>query len=817
MLLTLVVTSFMVHQVVTRFRINASTEALLAADSEAGRTLEILRDDFGQDETFLIVAAGDVFSMDYLNRLKALQKDVEAISIPLKTLGLRKSERGLPPAEEAHAASPVGDEDFGDFAGEKWSDAEGWGDEAGGVVVDEVLSLINLRRTVWKDGVLRTDGWLHDWPTAAELPELKRVVMSNDRMVRRWVDREGKSSVLVIRTAFMNEPDLHSVSAHLETILEKHRAPNFRLAQSGSPPLNAALGRTVQADFERMFALSTLGILVILAFLFRHPMGIVGPLLVVVQAAIWTFGTMAMSGIPLTMTSNVLPSFLIAVGVGDSIHLQSVYREYRREGMENRRAIVRALGGTGIPIVYTTLTTAVALLSFQMGELESVRDMGLFGAFGVMMALLHSVVFLPIVLSFNTRSVLGATAVKDGDVVARALGWCDSVSHSPSGGATRGRNFIILTGLLVGLVSTVGATRLAPSQGGVEYLPLDHPARVATHQADELYGGVDDIRLLIDAKDGGNIKNREFMLALAKLEGEILAYRDPLTGGEMATSVISVLDVVRETHRATHGNADDAYRVPDTQRGVVDMMTLFENSSPEDLRKLVTVDLNEALITIRVRLKDARDFPPLVDHVVAAAEAAVGPKYRVRPTGTVLTHVSVILVLLWDLVKSFASALLVITVMIILLLRDFRLGMVSMVPNLLPILMVLGLMGYSGIPLDMSTLLIASIAIGIAVDDTVHFAHQFKAYYDLEGDVDEALAASFRHAGRAMMSTSLLLLAGFGVYLTAEVTNLKYFGLLVGFTVIAALFADLVLFPALLRVMYSKKARSAGSGGPQGD
>jgi hypothetical protein len=145
--------------------------------------------------------------------------------------------------------------------------------------------------------------------------------------------------------------------------------------------------------------------------------------------------------------------------------------------------------------------------------------------------------------------------------------------------------------------------------------------------------------------------------------------------------------------------------------------------------------------------------------------------------------------------------------MMILLLKNLKLGLISMVPNLLPVITVLGLMGYVGIPLDTANLITASIIIGIAVDDTIHFLHQFRMYYDTHGTVDGAIDYAFSHTGRAMVNTSIILVAGFSVFLTASMYPLLRFGLLAAVAIIFALLFDLITGPTLLRTLFKSRAK----------
>ncbi len=180
----------------------------------------------------------------------------------------------------------------------------------------------------------------------------------------------------------------------------------------------------------------------------------------------------------------------------------------------------------------------------------------------------------------------------------------------------------------------------------------------------------------------------------------------------------------------------------------------------------------------------------------------MGAAARVEPTGGIYLAYTVVSSLLSDLLRSFTGAFVVITLLMALMLRDLKLGLLAMVPNLFPILLMLGGLGWAGVPLDLNNLLIASIALGIAVDDTIHFLHHFWSLYVPTGDREAALDGARVSAGRAMVSTSALLGAGFVVYLLASTEAVRRFGVVIALTLLAALVVDLVLCPAILRLAY---------------
>ncbi len=846
-------TGFMGYSAATRLVLDNSVEAFTASDSRAHAVLEQLRDQFGRDDLFLVLVEGDVFSLPYLERLRALHDELAGLDLELKTLGERRSDRERKRAElrgdlapavatPAPTAAP-GDEpataqvddqafeapSFEDdaFAPPDFDDgdatagaADAWGDEAGGSIVDEITSLVNVRRTRATADGIAVGKLLDPWPAAEALPALRDEVLGDATLVGQVVGKAGRHSVLAIRTQFMSEADSAKVYQAVVAIGAKHASDDFRVSVSGLPAMNASLNALMLSDLQRMMGIALGAMFLLLVILFRHPLGVVGPAAVVVVAAVWTFGSMALLGWSMTMLSNILPAFLICVGLGDSIHLQSVYRDARRRGVANHDAIVHAVATTGLPILFTTMTTMVGLLSFRFATTTAIGEMGTMGAWGVFVAFLWSVVLLPIALSFNARSLLGAREAGAPDLIDGFLELCVRLSGTRSlrGGeagspevARRKRRLVLLVAFAIGGVAIMGASTLRVFHNPMNWIPIDDPARVAFDEVDTHLGGTSSVQLFIEAGGERGVKDLELLRGLEQLQAHVLAYRDPESGDAVIANATGLLDIVKETHQALHGGAASEYRLPDTQQGVSDAFFMFENASPSQLKRLASTDLKRAQVTFRVKWLEATAYGPLTAYVNEGVARFIpdGAKAQVQITGSAYTLFEVVSALIGDLIKSFGTAFLLISAMMILLLRDLKLGLVSMVPNLLPIATILGLMGFAGIPIDMGNLLIASIAIGIAVDDTIHFLHHYREHYRAHGVVDDAIRYSMNHSGRALVSTSAVLVVGFFVYLAANMYSLQRFGMLIGLTVIFALIFDLVFAPALLRTVFKDRPRAA--------
>lgn len=811
--LIVAITGFSVYATATRLMIDNSVELFMPDDDPSFRALEDLRDTFGRDQFFLVLVEGDVFSRVYLERLYALREAIRAFSPEVASLGERRRDRdarrGTTPTPTPSEAAPA--DPFGDFEGD---DDSGWGDEAGGSVVDQIISVLDVRRTWMEGDTLRVDAWLDPIPPDdGELAARARAMLAEPTLVGNVLARDGRASVLAVRTRFMSEEDSDRIHFALHDLVAAHDAPGFHVLLGGGPSIDASVNAMLLRDMLTLVSYSTIAMLAVLFLLFRRFVAVVAPIIVVTLAVTWTSGLMALTGMPLGLLSSMLPAFLFVVGIGDSVHVLAVHATRRRAGVAPDQAIIDAVAATGLPVLFTTLTTMVGLASFKFAAVVAIRQLGYAGAFGVGMALLNTLVVLPLALSFlggdpAPERPSEARASAKPDLITRALVFCFSLSEPRPGAPTRRRNLTLAVSAALFVLSLFGVARLRVAHDPLQWFDPGTEVRVATERIDATIGGMATANVLIEATEPGTLRDVEVLKALAAFERYILDYREPGTGDAIVHNATSLLDPLRETHRALHGGGADAWRLPDDQRAASDLMLLFENAGPTELSRLMNADATLADMTFRASWREASAYGPLIAHIDAGIARYLTPlhgRITARSTGSVYTFYSIITTLVADLARSFGVALVVITLLMGLFLRDMRLGLVAMIPNLLPIVFVIAFMGATGIPIDLNSLLIASVAIGIAVDDTIHLLHHFEAHLDRGAGVEASLLAARRDAGRAVVATSLLLMLGFFIFAGAEIEPIRRFGLLIGLTVLMALLTDLIALPALLRLLYRKR------------
>lgn len=805
--------------------IDTSVDAFSDPNDLSVKVLERYRDLFGRDDYFMVMIEGDVFSLPYLEKLKEVHEELEQLNVEIKSLGERRGDRQARVSKGLATEEIVQAQDENSELDQGWGDeGDGWSDENESTVIEEVTSLINARRTRGTEDGLIIDKWCDPLPTIDMLPQLKEQILSDDTLVGQVVGERGQHSLILLRAHFMSEDDSIEVNKKVREVALKYHDPEagFYVRLAGMPELNSTLKTTLLSTLRILLILSIILMIGMLGYQFRHPLGVVPPLIVVGIAALNTFAAMSILGMPVTMLSNILPAFIICVGVGDSVHLISVYRDQLKRCGDGPQAVIEAVSMTASPILFTSLTTIVGLLSFRFASIPAIQQMGTAGGLGVAAACFHSIFLLPALLTFNRESSLGLaqdntdhegakTTVKKGDWIDRFIEWISdsSAGLSPEGlprpetDQERKRRYITLwfcAGLT--LISIVGATQLRVWHNPLAWLPDDVPTKSAFEIADREVGGTANVQLLIEGGPLG-MKDLELLRGIESLEEHITSYVHP-EYGDIIGNVINVNDVVKETRRALSGGVESAYRLPDTNEELSQLLFLFENTGPDQLRRLATNDLSSSQMTLRLKWLEATSYHGLTRHIEEGIRKYIPDQAKVYPTGAVYTLVSTVGTLLIDLVKSFGTALLVITLIMIFMLRGLKLGLISMVPNLIPILWLMGFMGFSGITIDMNNILIASIAIGLAVDDTIHLLHHFRVQYEATGDSYLAIHSSLKHAGRAMLITSTILTLGFFAYMAAEMKNIQIFGLLIGLCAALAMLIDLIFGPALLRTFYPR-------------
>ncbi|MCA9551603.1 MAG: MMPL family transporter [Myxococcales bacterium] len=615
---------------------------------------------------------------------------------------------------------------------------------------------------------------------AAAARDVRRAALDDPLVRGLLVSEDGRAAAVVVEVA----PEANTFEAKvalvqaLLTEVRAHAPPGVRVRLAGTPVINEAVFRYSQRDFSVLGAIAVALVLLITYLMFRQAWATALPLAVVGLAVLWTFGVMGQAGLHINLVSQSLVVVVFAVGIADSIHVLAEYQRALAGHLGKTEALVEAMSTLVVPCFFTTITTVAGMLSLTTSHLAPVREFGLLAGLGVTFALVLSMTFLPAVLALAPAPSAAALERQDGGPMARLLAQVVAVVE-------RRRAAILATFALAVAGSAALIPRLEVGANPAAYFRADDPVRDDIRVIDQTLGGSTSIELFVTAEDEA-LKDPA---RLARLEG----LERWLEGLPSVTRVGSITNALAALNLAMTGTR----ALPRTEAAVAQALLLLEDE-PE-LSALVSEDYTRARVSARVRMSETAALVAEIPRVEAKLTAEFsGPDLRVEPTGFVKLISQMELYIVDSQVRSFLAAFVLISVMMALLLRSVRLGLYAMIPNLGPVVVGLGVMQLLSIRLDPGTAMLGSLTLGLVVDDTVHMTSRIRLHLVAGLSTREAVTRAILEVGRAVIITSLILSAGFGVLALGSFTPNIYLGGMAAVVILLALAADLFVLPAAL-------------------
>ena len=740
-----------------KITIDTSTEGFLHENDPTLLDYNRFRDEFGRDEMIIIaIKPPDVFHPEFLEKLKQLHEELEE-NVPY---------------------------------------------------LDDINSLINARNTRGEEDELIVEDLLENWPETPEaLADLKQRVLENPMYVNLMISEDATFTTIVIKTesgssitdGYLTDAENTQVVEAVRAIVKKYEAEDFRTWIAGSPVVTHFLKQALLKDIRKFMALAMLMIIISLYLMFRRPAGVIFPILIVILTLLSTLSLMAAFGTPIKLPTQILPSFLLAVGVGAAVHILSMFYHHLRTSGSKEESVVFAVGHSGLAVVMTSLTTAGGLISFATADVAPIGDLGIFGSIGVMLSLLYTIVLIPPLLAIFPVKTEEIKA--HGHKTTRMDRILDRIGHTA---ITYSKPILIFSGIVI-VLSLLGALRIRFSHDVLKWFPEDNPIRQASEMIDHELRGSVTFEAIIDVGEENGLYEPDMM---NKIEHSVQELEILDNGNVFVGKAIALSTILKEINKALHENQQQFYRVPQNRELIAQEFLLFEMSGSDDLEDVVDSLFSRTRLTLKLPFTDAVAYKPIMQQIEQHLERTY-KNADVTITGMVTMLFKTILNVISSMAKSYITAFIVITILMILLIGRVRIGLLSMIPNLFPILLTIGVIGWFNLPMTLFTMLVGSIAIGLAVDDTIHFMHNFRRYYDESGSAEKAVMETLHTSGRAMLVTSCVLSIGFFIFMFASMNNLFDFGLLTGITIITALLADYFISPALLIVYQAYLKRVA--------
>lgn len=678
--------------------------------------------------------------------------------------------------------------------------------------VKEVTSLANVEVMDSVPDGIRIYALTDDFPdTQAEVLEFKDKILAREMYVGGLASADGKYAAMIVEMAKSSvEPiaelrvdpalgnqidNIYPQATHLaiEDLLARPEYSGIVFHHTGDVPLNAVINKISAKESRNLGILCFVVVAVVLALFMRRLSGIVAPMLVVGLATLITIGFVGWLGWNLDQMFGMMPALLISVGVADTVHIISEFRIYRAKLGDRREALRRTLYLVGTPCLLTSLTTAAGFAAMGIAPIKAISRFGIYSAFGVMMAFLLTVTLVVALLSFGRRK--GTVATVETEIVqtkgSRLLQrFFDGVVHFD----VRHRRAILVAAGLLFVASVAGIMRLEVESNFLNEFGESVPLRSTTALVDDVMGGTLTFSYLFDAGTEDGIKDPAVLREIERVQAETDRHAD------MVRKTYSIVDFLKDINKTFHDGDPAFHVIPETRELVAQYLLLYEMSGGEEANDYVSADYRRARLEIRSPLVDSARMSSLVDRLSGYLTREPTVHAEASLTGMGALWLKLMTYITESQIQGFAAAFAAIAVMMCLLFRSVKLGLLAMVPNLAPVFLTLGGMGWTGVALDYVRLLIAPVAIGMAVDYTIHHVTRYRYEFARSGSYEQALRDSLTDVGRALIITSIVLVAGFSVFTFSVMDSMVAFGLLLSTTIVMALVADFLLMPVLLMV-----------------
>lgn len=563
---------------------------------------------------------------------------------------------------------------------------------------------------------------------------------------------------------------------------------------SGLPFIRISITNKVKGELG-YFIGAAIAVTALLLFLFFRNLAVVGVCLtVVVVGVVWSLGTMSLLDYRLTLLMSLIPPLMIVIGVPNCIYLVNKYQaEFKRHG-NKMLALQRMVTKVGNATLLTNATTALGFATFIFTHSPVLVEFGVVSSLNIMVAFGISIILIPALFTWLPEP-------RDRHLNHLDRVWVDRVVGTFVRIVQTGRTRVYLAAVAVAVVSAWGMTKMVTTGNIVDDLPEEDRVLVDLDWLESRFRGVMPFEVLIDGKKPGQI------LSPANLK-RIEEFQELLREYPEFSRSLSAVDAVKFGVQAFYGGDPERYRLPTRQERSF-MGPYFRGSenaaSDIDDANAVTSNFVDSARTVTRVSANMADVGTLeMEELMASLRPRIDSifppeKFDLTITGTSIVFLEGTNYLVKNLVISMTLAILVIALVMALLFKSSRMVGIALVPNLLPLLFTAGIMGWTGIPIKPSTILVFSVAFGISVDDTIHFLAKYRQELRSNGwNIRAAVLTAVRETGVSMMYTSIVLFFGFLMFALSEFDGTRSLGVLVSVTLLVAMFTNLMLLPSLL-------------------
>ena len=617
--------------------------------------------------------------------------------------------------------------------------------------------------------------------TPEELQALRDNVLSNEMYKGTIVSDDGTATLII----FILE-DGANLNVVVRSVISKTEALHLseKLYYIGAPMLVTYISDLMKRDLIRLLPFAFLLISIILFLSFRSASGVILPLLTAVLSIIWSLGIMSLLGYKMSMISNNIPIILLAVGSAYTIHVLNRINQLRTTDRDE--AISMALASVLIPVMLAAVTTIIGFISFIFGAyLDMIVDFGIFTALGTFFACLLSIFFVPALLDVFTFKK------RDKDLVSEKVKKSFLSGNFLSPLKTllfKHPKYVLLTwGVLITL-SIVGVFFIERSVDIQEFFKKGDPTREAEGIMIEKFGGSKPIFVLFK----GDMQSPEVLKKMI-LTGEYMELNPNIHNTQ------SIADIIAEINFAISGIRE----VPDELAKIEQLWFLLDGN--DVMQRFVSEDLDEGIIISKFKSPDNEEKKEFARYMEIFIQENSTEDCQIEITGMPFVDITMDRSLINSQMASITIAIFFVIIIVGLILRSLSSGIYASIPIIAAIIILFGVMGLSGIPLNIATVLVASVALGIGIDYSIHIISHFNYTYQKTANAKVAIEEAIMVSGKAIIINVISVSGGFLILIFSEMMPLQYFGFLIALSMLGSSLGALTLLPVILILVHRKK------------
>lgn len=651
--------------------------------------------------------------------------------------------------------------------------------------VAEVRSLWSAKQIHSKGANLSFDPYLSSSTLGTLNADSLRKLLVNDPFAKGFlINNQGTATAfyLEIEAGKNNYEARDTTIAQLEQLLESYESTyDFKI--SGIPYYRNQYVSYLNDEILFYISLSSVLVILLLWLLYRSSLGIVLPMLIVWLTILFTLAIMQLTGGYFEVMTSTIAPILLCVGIADSIHMISKYDDARLQGLNNRVSIREMLMTLGSATFLTSITTAIGFGTLMTSDIVPMKRFGIYTAAGVMIAYVVTILMVPDALSLiKVKKVFHD---KSADIFTFFANMLSAISRFNQQYYKQITLVFLVSSVAIGL----GATYLKVNgkvfdELGNETQPIQDARFFSTTLSPPF-----PMEFIIDTGRESGILKPEFVAKVDKFTRYLQSY-------EEIERVTSFNTLMKEVHKAMAPAEAAEYALPENDELMAQYVLLLEINNAETLEQ--TTDFSYQTVRIAAQVQDAGS--DRINQIRKTINQYLDKHFEqesVTVTGSTILSADLNQKIVSSLLRSILLAFVLVAFIMAFLFKNVRMVFISLIPNILPLIMVAGIMGYTGIDIKSSTAVIFTVAFGIAVDDSIHYLARLRIEMLRGCSLQQALQLATQKTGKAIIVTSLILLAGFGTLLTSVFSSTVYMGLLVCLTVIFAVLADLLLLPSL--------------------